>query len=573
MQNIKTPGVYIREVSRLPASVAPVSTAIPAFVGYTEKAERRGEDVSGKPVRITSMLDFTEIFGQAFDEQYGLILTTVDEETRFEITGTESPYLLQYAMQMFFANGGGPCYVVSAGIFDENPDDNSIDATELTDALEALETEDEPTMIVIPEAVKLNTNARRALHDQMLLQCSELKDRFAILDALVVNDDDPFEDAGDFREEVGMSNLSYGAVYYPSVKTTFRRFFRDRSVIITDNRGGAGSGPYHNYSMARLEEGSAAAVGKIIITNHSNLSDGDDYDSFEVNGVTYTAGTEFVVGSGNASTAENLRIALAGNGVIVDRLSNILFISHSDEESDGTDFSLTYTNATGSVASNVTGSGTLSRVSAEKELYNKIQKAFDRKIVTLYPSSSMAGIFARVDRDRGVWKAPANVSLTRVSEPSVLVTHEDQMELNVDPNTGKSINAIRKFSGKGTLVWGARTLAGNDNEWRYVPVRRFFIFIEQSIKKATEPVVFEPNDANTWSKVRGMIENFLASLWRDGAIAGATPQDAFFVKVGLGETMSALDILEGRLIVEIGVAAVRPAEFIILRFMHKLQES
>ena len=86
-------------------------------------------------------------------------------------------------------------------------------------------------------------------------------------------------------------------------------------------------------------------------------------------------------------------------------------------------------------------------------------------------------------------------------------------------------------------------------------------------------MVFEPNDANTWVRVRSMIENFLIGLWRDGALAGATPDDAFFVKVGLGETMTSQDILEGRMIVEIGLAAVRPAEFIILRFMHKLQES
>ena len=149
----------------------------------------------------------------------------------------------------------------------------------------------------------------------------------------------------------------------------------------------------------------------------------------------------------------------------------------------------------------------------------------------------------------------------------------EQEGLNVDATSGKSINAIRHFSGKGTLVWGARTLAGNDNEWRYIPVRRLFIFIEESVKKATEFVVFEPNDANTWLRVKAMIENFLSKLWREGALAGATPNAAYFVKVGLGQTMTPLDILEGRMNVEIGLAAVRPAEFIILKFSHKLQES
>ena len=188
---------------------------------------------------------------------------------------------------------------------------------------------------------------------------------------------------------------------------------------------------------------------------------------------------------------------------------------------------------------------------------------------TLPPSAAIAGVYSTVDRTRGVWKAPANISLNSVIGPAVKIDSRDQESLNVH-TTGKSVNAIRAFAGKGTLVWGARTLAGNDNEWRYVPVRRFFIMVEQSTKKASEPFVFEPNDANTWVKVRAMIENFLILQWRAGAMNGAKPEDAFFVRVGLGETMTELDILEGRMIVEIGMAVVRPAEFIILRFSHKM---
>jgi hypothetical protein len=162
--------------------------------------------------------------------------------------------------------------------------------------------------------------------------------------------------------------------------------------------------------------------------------------------------------------------------------------------------------------------------------------------------------------------------MNSVSEPTFKLNSADQEDFNVS-STGKSINAIRNFTGKGNIVWGARTLAGNDNEWRYVPVRRLFITAEESIKKATEFVVFEPNDKNTWERVRAMISNYLTVLWRQGALAGAKPEEAFFVNVGLGETMSADDILNGKLIVEIGMAAVRPAEFIILNFSHKLQES
>jgi phage tail sheath protein FI len=156
---------------------------------------------------------------------------------------------------------------------------------------------------------------------------------------------------------------------------------------------------------------------------------------------------------------------------------------------------------------------------------------------------------------------------------TAIISHKDQEALNVDSLSGKSINAIRPFLGRGKLVWGARTLDGNSNEWRYISVRRFFNMVEESTKNATERFVFEPNDRNTWVKVRGMIENFLLVQWRNGALQGAVPEDAFFVKVGLGETMTSLDILEGRMIVEIGMAVVRPAEFIVLRFSHKMPVS
>lgn len=192
------------------------------------------------------------------------------------------------------------------------------------------------------------------------------------------------------------------------------------------------------------------------------------------------------------------------------------------------------------------------------------------KDITLPPSAAVAGAYCMTDNTRGVWKAPANVSLSMVKGLLYNISNREQETLNVDAGRGISVNVIRHFTGRGILIWGARTLAGNDNEWRYVPVRRFFIMVEESVKRSTEWVVFEPNDANTWVKVKSMIENYLTQKWRAGALMGATTREAFYVKTGLNETMTALDILEGRLIVEIGMAAVRPAEFIILRFSHKL---
>jgi phage tail sheath protein FI len=209
---------------------------------------------------------------------------------------------------------------------------------------------------------------------------------------------------------------------------------------------------------------------------------------------------------------------------------------------------------------------------ANPSIYANVRRELGRFSVTLPPSAAVAGIYATVDRTRGVWKSPANESLASVRALTVQIDQDLNDSMNVDPS-GKSINVLRSFAGKGFLVWGARTLAGNDNEWRYVSVRRFFNMVEESCRKATEPFVFEPNAAGTWIKVKAMIENFLVVQWRAGALAGAKPEDAFYVRVGLGTTMTAQDILEGRMIVEIGMAVVRPAEFIVLRFSHKMQES
>lgn len=186
------------------------------------------------------------------------------------------------------------------------------------------------------------------------------------------------------------------------------------------------------------------------------------------------------------------------------------------------------------------------------------------------PSGCIAGIFAQVDTTRGVWKAPANISITGLKVLSYAVDNAEQDSMNIDPLSGKSINAIRLFPGRGILVWGARTLAGNNAEWKYVPVKRLCICVEQSIQQGTGWVVFEPNDANTWLKLQSTVSSYLARIWRQGALAGTTADQAFFVKCGLHSSMTTQDITNGRLIVEIGMAVLRPGEFIIIRVIHKM---
>lgn len=179
------------------------------------------------------------------------------------------------------------------------------------------------------------------------------------------------------------------------------------------------------------------------------------------------------------------------------------------------------------------------------------------------PSGAIAGIYARVDRSYGVWKAPANEAVTGIAGLAHDIDDLQQQSLNEDVATGLSINAIRSFAGAGTLVWGSRTLAGNDNEWRYVPVRRTAIYLEQSLRSSTDWVVFEPNVEPLWTELRTRVDTFFRGLWQQGALQGATPEEAYFVRVGLGDTMTEADLDAGRVRLVYGFAPLRPAEFIV----------
>ncbi len=475
----KTPGVYIEEVPLFPPSVAQVETAIPVFIGYTEKASELLEnDLLRKAKRISSMREYEQMFGGAPVQAITVNLANTAPEGSDPLilpvsaqVGTPSNFRMYHALQMYFANGGGPCYIISVGDYSGGIAPAALNASEGTTpgGLAIAKKVDEITLLVFPDANGLTPANYHSLYSDALAQAGKLQDRFAIMDVRMADTSitNPAGPVNDFRDgNIGDSgNFKYGAVYYPYLETVLN---------------------YH--------------------TDEDNIT--------------------FAHDSGGALDSETLTAARGGGdaAIITDEFENLL-----------------------------------------KAEISKLH-------LIMPPSPIMAGIYARTDSSRGVWKAPANTGISSVVGPVVAISHEEQMDFNVHP-TGKSVNAIRSFVGKGTLVWGARTLAGNDNEWRYVPVRRLFNMVEESTKKASEQFVFEPNDANTWVKIKAMIENYLTILWRQGALAGATTEDAFYVKVGLGETMTAVDILEGKLIVEIGMAAVRPAEFIILRFMHKMQES
>jgi uncharacterized protein len=189
----------------------------------------------------------------------------------------------------------------------------------------------------------------------------------------------------------------------------------------------------------------------------------------------------------------------------------------------------------------------------------KVDDPLTGRPIAIPPSGHMAGVWARTDSERGVWKAPANEIARGVLEPVIQVTKGEQDTLNPS-----GINCIRSFTGMGVRVWGARTLS-SDPQWRYINVRRLFNYVEKSIERGTQWVVFEPNDLNTWERLKRDIRAFLTGTWRDGALFGTTTAQAFFVKCDA--ELNPQDVRDrGQLVVEIGIAPVKPAEFVIYRF-------
>jgi phage tail sheath protein FI len=465
MRQNKIPGTYIEETPNLPLAITSVETAIPAFIGYTEKAKsKESHNLKYKPWRIQSMLEYETYFGVA-DPEKGIEITFDNLGNKLNVTGTvnaklRSHYILYYSLQLFFNNGGGPCWIVSVGDYVATA--GKIMNRDLRRGLKEVEKIDEITLILFPDAINLRKGADYyVLYKDAIDQCVKLADRFTVMDVFHdPNNQVRWKGDIDFlRANLpnDTSKLKYAAAYFPKIYTKID--FKTTNDLVKVISKGAGDLPR---TLAEL------------------------------------------------------------------KLSNNVY-------------------------------------------FDMAQGALNAIEMLLPVSPAVAGIYAQVDRARGVWKAPANVNIDSATRPEYLLTPQDQQDLNVDPLAGKSINVIRTFPGRGpAIIWGARTLAGNDNEWRYISVRRYFNMAEESIKNATKQHVFEPNNINTWQKVKSIIENYLTLQWKSGALMGVSTKDAFFVHIGLGATITELDIAEGRMIIEIGMALVRPAEFIILRFTHKM---
>jgi phage tail sheath protein FI len=599
----KTPGVYVEEIPKFPPSIAAVETAIPAFIGYTQKADKiKPSDLLNVPTKIGSIAEYIAYFGEGADPTVSNV--TLDDNKNFKSAAIGNVFFMHDSLRLFYANGGGDCYIVSTGLYDTaGKIAGDFTGKGTGKGIDALEKVDEPTILVFPDNSLLTTdNDFYSVYDAALEHSGRLMDRIGLFH---VKETDP--KGSEFRSGSGIKDLKYGTTYSPWLEVNFPknisyRNFKDVVFVgatnfkladLTDDAAiktlvteyeqvmadvdkiavassalsnpsktlrdqftllegaylsgktatnfmplvnflfeaarkidvmiGAGSGSVSNeYIKGELKK----LIKPTLITLYTTLIgyDKELADKVTTTPTAYTAqfsalplpsfvdwSTLFVVASSPAASTV-IPVTAASN---VDKMDSVLPLLKT-----------LFDQINNAWLTSVVGVAQKSETQKHEglastfPLYKSILTGIQNTSTTVPPSGAIAGIYAYVDRTRGVWKAPANVSISGCIGPKDTFTASELDALNVDANSGKSINAIRSFTGKGTLVFGARTLAGNDNEWRYISVRRLFNFVEESVKKATEQFVFEPNDANTWVRVQAMIENFLTVLWRQGALQG-----------------------------------------------------
>ncbi|HEY2094704.1 MAG TPA: phage tail sheath C-terminal domain-containing protein, partial [Thermoanaerobaculia bacterium] len=541
-----------------PPSIVGVPTAIPAFIGYTEMALVNGQPAYLQPIEIGSMADFEQTFGGAFQPLYDITdvtgnvkdpskdpydfsvvdpTTTPDPTTKYytltdKSRETISPiitlrvpqFILYNSMKLFYANGGSNCYVVSVGPYSMNGIIGKVSKTDLLNGLEAVKNQFGPTMLVVPEAILLPpTDATKDpwvssdysdVVTAMITQASGQLDRVALIDV-------------------------YGTQY------------------LSNNPTATSTTAAPLTTLAKLVEGT-----------------GGFQDAVGDNGLSY--GIAYFPMLNTTIEATEITFQNINSGPSFDLLNLILGWAATD----GTNpppaaltamiAAMTPASANQTPADDLAVEKLNNNLVAAIPLLGTIETIIAGMNGVLPATPAIAGAYTFSDTSKGVWNAPANISLARVTSPAYQVNATDQGTILNMPLNGKAVDAIRTFPGSGTVIWGARTLDGNSNDYRYVQVRRTLIYIEQSVRVALQQFVFAPNVPATWTTVVSMINNFLQNLWSRGGLFGATPKDAFIVTCGLGSTMTAQDILNGFMNVQVVLSLVRPAEFIELTFTQEM---
>lgn len=530
---LQTPGVYINEVNAFPNSVVPVPTAIPVFIGYTMRADYKGKSCINQAVQIQSLGDYLTCFGLMTGTppapapdlaQHAPVYHAVPTKGQgdvvlggqaFDVLPDPSTiYYLYNSLKLFYQNGGGTAYIISVGLIPSAPAPSP-----------------SPNQPLANGAPLVNPDVSYAALNAGLQVASEVPDITIIVipDAVLLKEGDHATLMQNALAQCGDPGQSCA----PGSR-----------VALLDVQGGEAPDPLTWNQPGGVIETFRTGVGM------NYLSYGIAYFPFLQCTVVQDADINYLTLGGSQALAAVLP------GANAEPLKTLLAQMQSPPAAPApTPLQL---------------ESALLQASPE---YNQLHDAVLTKINTLPPGAAMAGVYTTVDNTRGVWQAPANVSLTAVTGTTVMLTDLTQAPLNVDPLTGKSINAIRFKPGLGVMVWGARTLDGNSQDWRYVNVRRTVIMIEQSLKIALRQYVFYPNTDATWSLISSMVYSFLTSLWQQGALAGSSAAASFNVAIGLGLTMTADDLLNGNMILRVMVAISHPAEFIVFHITQKVQQS
>lgn len=554
MAEYLSPGVYVEEYDNSPRSIEGVGTSAAGFVGLAEKG-----NVVGAPTLVTNFAEFRKLFG-------GYLSEYTHEGYRH----------LAYSVEQFFANGGTRCYVSRV-----IPED-AVSAALKTSVLEfeaanegkwgnriqvSFSTVTKRKMQLLEKTGDTSYVAKsvEGFKEGDLVKAGEEYNRIQMIYDNVVT----FENA--FEGDVVDNNIVANVFVYLVETDVAVRYNEDAEVY-----SGLSFNPTaSNYILTKMSNSdlvkvsAVAAIDEIInpvaailgedkASGSVMLSGGSDGSISKVNAGTFI-GEDNGPGkrTGIQSFIENNAVSMmAVPGITIpevvvslvghcELMKNRVAVLDMPEDMAKTKDLIEYRSMIDSTYA---------------AMYHPWIQIYDRaakKPGFIPPSGAVMGIYARTDMTRGVHKAPANETVF-CSGLKVNYTKGEQDILNPE-----GINLIRQLPGQGIRVWGARTASSNST-FRYVNVRRLFIYIEESIKANTNWVVFEPNDTSLWTRVNMTVSSFLDTLWRNGMLAGASPAEAFFVEIG-SSTMTRDDIMNGRLICNIGIAPTRPAEFVIFR--------
>jgi uncharacterized protein len=527
------PGVYIEEQPSGSMPIEGVGTAVAAFVGFTERYDREQGDPTDpagvKPQLVTSWPQYERVYG-----------------------GFVRGAMLPHAVRGFFSNGGSAAYICRIPTTDGDSDGGNPTLT-----LPAADSPQTPSMQL--SAVDRDKNLEIEVVPPPPAPApaeGENADGAAGGDGTGDYTLRVYE-GGQLREELG--GIQFSGRSARAVEKTVNE--RSKFVRIELN-------PLQGASLAErtpaagrytLEAPPVSAVSVTPADLVGSESDRTGYQGLAIaENVTMVAIPDLVTVTSRDDGSVDEEMFLGAQKQLIDFCE----ASHNKMAILDTPPGLNATRA-------LEWRSRLARDSAFAALYypnvvvsNPLARpgATNGELYLTVPTAGhVAGVWARTDGARGVWKAPANEAVRGIVRLESDVTNGEQDLLNPD-----GVNCIRSFGSYGTKIWGARTLAKTDPSWRYINVRRLFNFIEESIQRGTQWAVFEPNDYDLWQRVKRNITSFLRGLWMQGALVGATPEQAFYVLCDESNN-PASSVDEGKLIVEIGIAPVKPAEFVIFR--------